>query len=160
MPPPVARWLRRIGARTPQTAACRAEQVLHLRKEISFLVIAGWHADTALWHEQTTASTHAQHQAQEHGQEEEEEQHGGEAPQVLGNTSSGGNVTQPTEAARLGTSSSGSSDGGGTSGGTSGAESAAGFLAAALEGSSNSSRLEAKLAVSRAELAATIMPSC
>jgi hypothetical protein len=115
--------------------------LLRLRKELSFLVIEGWHADTALWHQQTAAAPHAQRQALgEQRQEQNQGQQGGETLQAPGN-SSGDATTEPSEAAaQLGGSISG--DGAGRT------ESAAGFLAAALEGSSNSSRLEAKLAVS------------
>jgi hypothetical protein len=113
--------------------------LLRLRKELSFLVIEGWHADTALWHQQTAAAPHAQRQAQgEQHQEQIQGQQDGDTLQVPDN-SSGDATTEPSEAAQLGGSISG--DGAGRT------ESAAGFLAAALEGSSNSSRLEAKLAV-------------
>jgi hypothetical protein len=131
-----------VRPRHPQSAACRAEQLLRLRKELSFIVIAGWHADTALWHQQTAATPHAQRQAQgQQRQEQNQGEQGGETLQVSGNSSNDA-ATQPSKAAQLGGTSSG-----GAAGRT---ESAAGFLAAALEGSSNSSRLEAKLAVSGA----------
>ena len=95
--------------------------MLRFSKELAFLVATGRHADTALWYQRMAAATAAQ-QAQEAQEAASAEADGG-----------GGNATS-SEAPPAAWP--GAAAGGG-----------AGFLAAALEGSSNSSRLDAKLAV-------------
>lgn len=120
---------------------CRADQILRFRKELAFLVTTGRHADTALWYQRlAAASAHTEHAA---------DSSSGSGGSSGSSTSSGGNASgeastqgAPAPAPPSPTPAFGLSSGG------RGGDAAAGFLAAVLEGSSNSSRLDAKLAVS------------
>ncbi len=109
----------------------------------------GRHADTALWYQRlAAASAHTEHSADSRSGSGGGT---GSSSSASGSTSSGGNASgeasaqgarapapaPPSPTPAFGLSSSGR-----------GGDAAAGFLAAVLEGSSNSSRLDAKLAVS------------
>ncbi|PRW60537.1 hypothetical protein C2E21_1293 [Chlorella sorokiniana] len=123
----------------------RADQILRFKKELSFLVSTGRHADTALWYQRlAAASAQTEHPA------DSSSSSGGISSGGGGSSinSNGGNASDsgspeipapappPVTAPAFGMTRSGR-----------GGDGAAGFLAAVLESSSNSSRLDAKLAV-------------
>ncbi|PSC68550.1 E3 ubiquitin-ligase synoviolin [Micractinium conductrix] len=115
--------------RLPATSA-RADQILRFRRELSFVVTAGRRADNALWYQRVAAAAAAASSEDDSG----------------GGADAGGGGSEGDDSLSLSSSGEVEVSGGG-SGGGGGDGGAAGFLAAALEGSSNSSRLEAKLAV-------------
>lgn len=117
----------------PLCASCRADQILRFRRELAFLVSTGRHADTALWYQRVAAAAAAA---------ATQEETGGTAG-VGGGAGWAANASQGPEEGQQ----EAAGQGGGRSGEL-GAEGGPGFLAEALEGSSNSSRLDAKLAVS------------
>ena len=144
---PLRRWRRRhLPARqpdlprhappAPRPPRCSADQILRFHKELSFLVTTGRHADTALWYQRLAAAAAQAQQA-----EAALAAAGGHA----GNASSAGAAAG--EAAAAGVAEVAWLAPAAAPPPPVGGEGAAGFLAAALEGSSNSSRLDAKLAV-------------
>lgn len=107
----------------PPPLSRSADQILRYQKELAFIVATGRQADTALWYQRLASATQQADWA------------------AAGGDGGGGNATA-SEAEGL------EDMGGGYGNGGVAEQGAAGFLAAALEGSSNSSRLDAKLAVS------------
>lgn len=103
----------------------------------------GRHADTTLWYQRVAAAAAAAASQDEGGTS------GGTPWSEGGNHSGeeGGRNSEEGGGGSRGAAAGGYSEGGGYQGREAGPEGAAGFLAAALEGSSNSSRLDAKLAV-------------
>ncbi|KAL4437436.1 hypothetical protein ABPG75_004575 [Micractinium tetrahymenae] len=109
----------------------RADQILRFKKELAFVMTTGRHADTMLWYQRAAAAAAA---SQEGGIAGSETPWAANASEEGNNRSSGSGGAAGPAGDEAGSSSRGS-------------EGTAGFLAAALEGSSNSSRLDAKLAV-------------
>ena len=110
----------------PLPACCRSDQILRFRGELSFLVEAGQRADMQRWYKHAARAT-------------QQSAEGGDATvgeEPLAPSIDSDSADSATAAVR---------EGGGS---RADSASAASFLAAALEGSSNSSRLDAKLAVS------------
>lgn len=116
----------------------RADQILRFKKELTFVVTTGRHADTALWYQRVAAAA-ASHDGTAAG---------GKTPWAANASGAGGNGSSGGGTGSGAGAGSGTEEAGGGSGsGGGGPEGAASFLAAALEGSTNSSRLDAKLAV-------------
>ncbi|KAL4855121.1 hypothetical protein ACK3TF_004343 [Chlorella vulgaris] len=120
----------------------RADRLLRFSKELSFLVTTGRQADTALWYQRLTAAASAAAQQQAAS-------NGGPAAAKLpwAATFLFGKVNNTTAEGMVNVAQPAAGDQGAGSGGISGVAGGAAFLAAALEGSSNSSRLDAKLAL-------------
>jgi hypothetical protein len=121
----------------------RADRLLRFSKELSFLVTTGRQADTALWYQRLTAAASAAAQQQAAS-------NGGPAAAKLpwAATFLFGKVNNTTAESTVDVAQPAAGDQGAGRGSISGVAGGAAFLAAALEGSSNSSRLDAKLAVS------------
>ncbi|KAI3429895.1 hypothetical protein D9Q98_010206 [Chlorella vulgaris] len=120
----------------------RADRLLRFSKELSFLVTTGRQADTALWYQRLTAAASAAAQQQAAS-------NGGPAAAKLpwAATFLFGKVNNTTAESTVDVAQPAAGDQGAGRGSISGVAGGAAFLAAALEGSSNSSRLDAKLAL-------------
>ncbi|KAL4421914.1 hypothetical protein ABPG77_005198 [Micractinium sp. CCAP 211/92] len=115
----------------------RADQILRFKQELAFVVNTGRHADTALWYQRVAAAAAASHDGVDAG---------GKTPWAANSSGAGdsaGSRSSDSGGAAAGKAAHEPSSGGDEGG----SQGAAGFLAAALEGSTNSSRLDAKLAV-------------
>ncbi len=100
------------------------------------MVNTGRHADTALWYQRVAAAAAASHDGVDAG---------GKTPWAANSSGAGDSTSIGSDGS--GGAALGKAADEPSSGSEGGSEGAAGFLAAALEGSTNSSRLDAKLAV-------------
>lgn len=116
---------------------CRADQILRFKQELAFVVNTGRHADTALWYQRVAAAAAASHDGVDAG---------GKTPWAANSSGAGGSSGSRSSGSG-GAAAGKAADEPNSGGDEGGSQGAAGFLAAALEGSTNSSRLDAKLAV-------------